>query len=100
MNTTVTIDQVGDQLQLNGMPVKLVIAGPGYEVTGKHEYPVSIDFIVGADKYCLDQDWLLDCTRLYECNKDDDGETSYMALDSILVPADHAILQWLKPVAA
>jgi hypothetical protein len=96
----VTIDQVGDQIQLDGVPVQLVVDGPGYEISCKHDYPVSIGFTVGPDRFCLDQDWLLDCTTLYECTKDGEGGWHHSALDSVLVPADHAIIQWLKPITA
>lgn len=99
MSTTATIDQIHEQIQLNGEPVKLSVSGPGYEVSGKHEYPVSIDFMVGGAKFCLEQEFNLEHTRIYEYLT---GEESghYTHVDSVILPDDHPILQWLKPITA
>lgn len=99
MNTSVTIDQVGMHIQLNGEPVKLVIAGPGYAVVGKCQYPVSVDITVGGAKFCLEQGFDEDHTTLYEYETNERAGY-YKIIDSIMVPGDHAIVQWLKPITA
>lgn len=97
--TSTTLAMVDGRVHLDGVPVMLVIAGPGYEVTGKCEYPVSVDITVGETKFCLEQGFDERCTELFEYETGArDG--FYHKIDSLTVPVDHQILQWLKPITA